>query len=185
MSVVHLVRVGAMGNVGRFSSIDARRYPRGSRVIVRTARGLETGEVLTPVVEGDATGGEDGLLMRRMAVEDELLLARLGKNRHAAFEACSRKIAELGIHATLLDVEHLFDGETLIFYFLEKPPAELEGILDELKTEYEAKVEFASFVASVTAGCGPGCGTDEATGAGCGSCTTGCAVSGSCPTHAS
>lgn len=183
MSVVHLVRVGAMGNVGRFSAIDACRYARGTRVIVRTARGLETGEVLTPVAEGDATGGEDGSLLRRMAVEDELLVARLNKNRNAAIEACTSKIAELGLSATLLDVEHLFDGETLIFYFLEKPSAELEGVLDKLKDVYEAKVEFASFVETVTAGCGPGCGTENATGPGCGTCTTGCAISSVCNSH--
>ena len=35
-----------MGQVGRFAAVDAVRYPRRSRVIVRTRRGLELGEVL-------------------------------------------------------------------------------------------------------------------------------------------
>ena len=48
MSHYHLVRVGAMGQVGRFAAVDAVRYPRHSRVVVRTRRGLEVGEVLTP-----------------------------------------------------------------------------------------------------------------------------------------
>ena len=46
MSRYHLVRVGAMGQVGRFAAVDAVRYPRHSRVIVRTRRGLEMGDVL-------------------------------------------------------------------------------------------------------------------------------------------
>ena len=46
MSRYHLVRVGAMGQVGRFAAVDAVRYPRRSRVIVRTRRGLEIGDVL-------------------------------------------------------------------------------------------------------------------------------------------
>ena len=37
-----------MGQVGRFAAVDAVRYPRHSRVIVRTRRGLEIGEVLSP-----------------------------------------------------------------------------------------------------------------------------------------
>ena len=45
MSRYHLVRVGAMGQVGRFAAVDAVRYPRRSRVIVRTRRGLELGDV--------------------------------------------------------------------------------------------------------------------------------------------
>ncbi len=54
MSRHHFVRVGALGNVGRFTSVDAVAYPRASRVIVRTSRGLETGEVLGPADERSA-----------------------------------------------------------------------------------------------------------------------------------
>ena len=42
-----------MGQVGRFTAVDAVRYPRRSRVIVRTRRGLELGEVLIPPDDGD------------------------------------------------------------------------------------------------------------------------------------
>ena len=45
MALHHLVRVGALGHVGRFTAVDAVRYPRDSRVVVRTGRGLELGEV--------------------------------------------------------------------------------------------------------------------------------------------
>src|SRR4051794_28895219 len=44
----HLVRVGVLGHVGRFTSVDATRFPRGARVVVRTSRGLELGEILAP-----------------------------------------------------------------------------------------------------------------------------------------
>ena len=45
---MHLVRVGNLGHVGRFASAEALRYPRRARVVVRTRRGLEVGEVLSP-----------------------------------------------------------------------------------------------------------------------------------------
>ena len=76
MSHYHLVRVGAMGQVGRFAAVDAVRYPRRSRVVVRTRRGLELGEVLTPPEDSDdGRTFSDGDLLRGVTVQDELLQA--------------------------------------------------------------------------------------------------------------
>lgn len=180
MARFHLIRVGAMGQVGRFAAADAVRYPRSSRVIVRTARGLEVGEVLTAPDVDEADGFGDGSLLRGMTVEDELLAARLMKNRHEAYEACCARMAAEGIDAALMDVEHLFDGQTLVFYFLGESDPSLEAITTELAEAYEAKAQFRSFVEAAVSGCGPGCGTEEATGGGCTSCSTGCAVASAC-----
>src|SRR4051794_5053772 len=82
----HLIRVGAMGQVGRFAAVDAVRYPRHSRVIVRTPRGLEIGEVLAaPASRDNGQAEADGELLRGVTIEDELLVARLEKHRTAAY----------------------------------------------------------------------------------------------------
>ena len=182
----HLIRVGAMGHVGRFAAIDATRFPRGSRVIVRTDRGLEIGEVLAAPAEDAADASEDGVVLRGMTVEDELLAARLNRHRDAALEACQLRLDDLGLAVPLMDVEHLFDGQSLVFYFLGASDPRLETVTAELAELYEAKVQFRSFADAVNTGCGPGCGTEEATGAGCGSCSTGgCAVASACATKGS
>jgi cell fate regulator YaaT (PSP1 superfamily) len=181
MPRLHLVRVGAMGQVGRFGAIDATQYPRGSRVVLRTARGLEVGDVLTPPAPDTDAAGQDGSILRGLTVEDELLLARLAKNRDAAYEACQARIDAMQLPVTLMDVEHLFDGQTLVFYFLGQQPPELESLTAELADAYDSQVQFRAFVATALEGCGPGCGTDEA--AGCGSCGTGCAIAGACSTR--
>lgn len=175
----HLVRIGALGNVGRFRSSDATRFPRGARVIVRTARGLETGEVVAPPAF-DSQAEADGSIVRGMTVEDQLLAARLDKNRQAAYDACRQRLAEMQLAVALLDVEHLFDGRTLIFYFLGPQRPELEALTGELAEIYDSHAQVRSFAQTLTQGCGPGCGTAEATGGGCGSCSTGCAVAGAC-----
>src|SRR4051794_14534725 len=114
----HLIRVGAMGQVGRFAAVDAVRYPRHSRVIVRTRRGLEVGDVLAPPDDRDDSHTfADGDLLRGVTVQDELLQARLEKNRQEAYAACSTMLAESGVSAALVDVEPLFDGQGLFFYF--------------------------------------------------------------------
>ena len=181
MSQVHLLRVGALGNVGRFLSVDAVRYPRGSRVVARTARGLETAQVLTHGGGHSPSASLDGSILRGMTVEDDLLVARLHKYRHKAYSACAARLTEMGLGVTLMDVEPLFDGKTLVFYFLGERPPELQGLIDELTELYEAKVQFRRFTEVATAGCGPGCGTDQATGGGCGTaCGGGCALAGAC-----
>lgn len=176
----HLVRVGALGTVGRFTSVDAVRYPRASRVIVRTGRGMELGEVLSEPTGSDAEAA-DGSILRGVTVADDLLLARLEKNRCEAYEACAKRLAEIRSPAALMDVEHLFDGRTLVFYFLGEMTAELEALTAELAELYESRVQFRQFADAVNEGCGPGCGTEAA--AGCKTCVSGCAVAAACPTR--
>jgi hypothetical protein len=53
-----------------------------------------------------------GTLLRRMTIEDDLLLARLDRNRSEAFTACQTRLTERGIPAVLVDVEHLFDANS-------------------------------------------------------------------------
>ena len=56
----HLVRVGRLGEIGLFAAVDRTCYPRRARVIVRSERGLELGEVLaSPGPMGGAAGRTD------------------------------------------------------------------------------------------------------------------------------
>jgi PSP1 C-terminal conserved region len=183
MSHCHLVRVGAMGQVGRFAAVDAVRYPRRSRVIVRTRRGLEVGEVLSPPEDADdGRTYSDGELLRGVTVQDELLQARLEKNRQEAYAACAAMLTKSQMPAVLVDVEHLFDGQGLFFYFLGDVTPEMETYTTRLAETYEAKVQFRKFTETLIEGCGPGCGTEEAKGqGGCESCSS-CAVATACGT---
>lgn len=182
MARFHLVRVGALGQVGRFSAVDAARYPRGSRVVVRTERGLELGEVLA-APEAESQAGADGQILRGMTVEDQLLEARLNKNRQQAYAACQLRLDELGLPVTLMDVEHLFDGQTLVFYFLGEQSPALQSVTAELAELYDAQVQFRAFAETLAHGCGPDCGTEAAAGHGCSSCSTGCAIADACSTR--
>jgi cell fate regulator YaaT (PSP1 superfamily) len=177
----HLVRVGALGNVGRFTAVDAVRYPRHAQVVVRTGRGLELGEVLAPPADSAEDGVVDGSILRGRTVEDDLLQVRLQRHRQTAYDACAARLAELQLPVVLMDVEHLFDGQTLVFYFLGELTPELETLTEELAELHETHVQFRKFAETVTEGCGPACGTEEA--GGCKTCATGCSVAGACSTR--
>jgi cell fate regulator YaaT (PSP1 superfamily) len=153
-------------------------------VVLRTRRGLEIGQVLSPPDErDDSRQFADGDILRGMTVQDELLHARLEKNRQEAYQACSSLLAKNGVHALLVDVEHLFDGQGLFFYFLGDVNSALESYTERLAATYETKVQFRKFTETLIEGCGPGCGTEEVKGrGGCETCSS-CAVSGACGTR--
>ena len=172
MSYSHLIRVGAFGSIGQFVSVDASVYRRETRVICRTDRGLEVGQVLAPLQE-QLAALPDGTLLRKMTESDELLQQRLEKNKQQALNACLKELDQQGIHATLIDVEHLFDGKSIFFYFLGEVTSEVEAITGKLAKVYEAEVQFHQFAKTLSEGCGPDCGTEKAAGCGdgCSSCT--------------
>lgn len=176
------IRVGSMGELWHCATADESEYRRGERVVCRTPRGLEIGTITAPGQTPAATAEAeehsprrplDGKILRRTTTEDELLDARLLRYKRQAVEGCRREIAERGHGATLIDVDHLFDGRTLIFYFLGEIDEELQGLTESLSSLYEQRVRTKHFAKLLAQGCGPGCGT-EAKG-GCGT-SGGCAV---------
>jgi len=179
-STDHLVRVGALGHIGRFLAADGTSYDRLTEVIVRTARGLEVGRVLDAASTPLDRAAADGEIMRTMTVEDRLLAARLAQHREQAIAACSALIKEAGLAAVLVDVEHLFDGQNLYFYFLGDLPEAVGPITDRLAEAYEAVARVGPFAAALIEGCGPSCGTEAAEGGSCVDCQSSCAIAGAC-----
>ncbi len=174
----HFVRVSVLGQVGRFTSVDAVSYTRGMRVVCRTSRGLEVGEILGPV-SGDERVAADGSILRGLTVEDDLLVARLERNRREAFAACEAELSQMGVDIPLLDVEQLFDGGALYFYFLGEVPPEVTAMTERLAETYNAAAGISQFADLLETGCGPGCGTAEKEGGCSGGCGS-CAVAAAC-----
>lgn len=175
----HVVRYSVMGNVGQFLSPDGS-FRRGSRVILRSSRGLEVGQVLAEATGDAASRSNDGVILRSVVPQDELLLVRMEKDRLAALDDCQQLLKKRGLSVALVDAELLFDGRTLLFYFLGDVPEEVSELTLELSEAYDAKVRFRSFIETMETGCGPGCGTESAAGGGCTDCHAGCGLAGHC-----
>ncbi len=179
MGAPHLVKVGLMGVVGQYQSPDFSIFARDAQVICRTSRGLEFGEVICSLDQGsDEDLNPVGEILRRVGSEDQLILERLERHRDKAFEACQNLIQERRLPGVLVDVEHLFDGESVFFYFLGEVDPRTEALTNELAETYERKVRFKKFAQTLAEGCGPDCGTGDSkcSSGGCGSC----ALSGGC-----
>lgn len=170
------MQIGLLGSIGRFASADRRKRPRGEKVICRTVRGLEVGSVLTALADNEQS--IDGDLLRKVTPEDQLLINRIDRFRDKAFQACQNLIVEKEFTAVLVDVEHLFDGQSLYFYFLGDVSDEVNQLTTQLAETYEAKVKFRQFSQTLAEGCGPDCGTGES-GCGVGGCGS-CSVRSAC-----
>ena len=173
----HLVQIGLLGSIGIFSSSDRRSRARGEQVICRSDRGLEIGTVMKALPENCSEA--DGDLLRRVTPDDQLLIQRIEKFRDRAFKACQELLKRRGLDAILVDVEHLFDGSGLYFYFLGEVSDEVNALTEELAETYEAKVKFRRFSQTLAEGCGPDCGTASKGGCGVGGCQS-CSVRKAC-----
>lgn len=171
----YLCRFGCRGEVGRFRALGTEKLARGSDVLCQTQMGVWVGQILAPIDDDTPC---DALILRRMTPEDHLLEARLRKGRERAIRRCQQLIDQADLPVTLLDVDHLFDGRTLLFYFAGKVDAAVESITQELVEEYEGQVQSRRFAKLLSTGCGPGCGTGE--GNGCGGSCAGCVVAKAC-----
>ncbi len=165
----YYVRVGALGEI-HLAEGDSSLEP-GQRVIVRTARGVELGWIAAPLrrLAADRSGNasiKTAHVLRPTTPQDELLLKRLERHKRRAVEACRSALAASGSNATLLDVDQIFDGGTLVMHFLGDADEQAEAVTAQVAAEYEAVVRSRHFAKLLQDGCGPGCGTAEAGGCG-------------------
>lgn len=190
MSFELLCRIGVHGQVGRFRcqpDLRQSHCQRGSLVLCRTNRGIESAEVLTEIasraeVDSDlATSEWDGVVLRGLSTEDQLLNAQLRDLANEAFTECQQWLQTQGRTEVLLEVEPLMDGQTLYFHFLGEPASELLDPLQTLGEIYQTKVQESRFANLLEHGCGPGCGTEERSNCGpAGSPCSICVVAHAC-----
>lgn len=174
-SECYLVRVGKLGQIGRFRTLQESIFRRGARVVCRTQRGIEIGQILGPAQQKQLTVDlTDGQVLRGMTVEDEILWGHLQEQADQAQNTCQQWLSDHNVSGLLIDVEPLLDGKTLYFHFLSDVSPEIQQHLDQLAAIYERSVRQSKFAQLLEHGCGPGCGTEDAKN-GCGS-KGGCAV---------
>jgi cell fate regulator YaaT (PSP1 superfamily) len=145
MASKYIVRHGAMRFLGEFEPADDRDYARGEEVVARTERGLEIGEVLweaTPQALELLTEPTRGQIVRPLTAEDRVQLDRVRDNEQQEMDTCCRLILERQLPMELVDVEHLFGGERLVFYFLAEKRVDFRELVKDLAREYRTRIEM-------------------------------------------
>jgi cell fate regulator YaaT (PSP1 superfamily) len=139
-----IVRHGAMRFLGTFDA-DTDTYVRGQEVIVRTERGLEAGQLLCPTTPraveliAEPTRGR---IVRLMTDHDRAERERLRTVEECELETCARFVQQRHLQMELVDVEHLFGGERIIFYFLAEKRVDFRELVKDLAREYQTRIEM-------------------------------------------
>lgn len=170
----YYVRIGSLGEI--HVATGHASFAPGTRVVVRTSRGVELGWVAAPIGQAGAGREPTADVLRGTTAEDELLLKRLERHKQKAVESCRIALRKSGSQATLLDVDQIFDGGTLLLHFLGPVDELAQAATAKIVQQYESVVRSRHIAKLLAHGCGPGCGTATSAGAGCG--TGGCGQCG-------
>lgn len=141
----YVVRYGAMRRLGLFSPPRDEALLRGARVIARTDRGLEVGEVLceaTPAATAQIVDPISGPILRTMSADDENEVFRLRAQERAEWEKCREHVANHGLELKLIDVEHIFGGERIIIYYLAEGRIDFRELVRTLAAEFQTRIEM-------------------------------------------
>ncbi|MBX7074820.1 MAG: signal peptidase [Pirellulales bacterium] len=141
----YVVRCGSTRALGVFTTSSGSLYARGARVIARTERGLEAGEVLCEATDQavnylDQPGR--GQIMRDMTGEDERELTRIHAAERREFEVCRDHIQQQALDMKLVDVEHVFGGERIVFYYLAENRVDFRDLVKALAAEFQTRIEL-------------------------------------------
>ncbi|TWT37195.1 hypothetical protein KOR34_21420 [Posidoniimonas corsicana] len=141
----YVLRYGAMRRLGVFSTRGGDRFARGHQVIARTSRGQESGEVLceaTDHVISQMKETRGGHILRLSTHDDEIELRKLQEQQQRELETCRQRVAELGLEMELVDVEHLYGGERVIFYYLAEDRVDFRELVKVLAKDFQTRIEM-------------------------------------------
>lgn len=140
----YIVRHGAMRFLGDFDPGELA-YARGDEVVVRTDRGHELGTVLAPANPAaleTIAEPTHGRIVRTLTDNDRRERDRIKAGEGREMEACEKYVAKRRLQMELVDVEHLFGGERIVFYFLAEKRVDFRELVKDLAGEFRTRIEM-------------------------------------------
>jgi len=122
-----------------------KKYQRGIKVVARTRRGLESGEVLCEATEdvvAEMSSPAHGEILREMSSEDANELAHIQGQAGNEFEVCQQYVSKLELDMELVDLEHVFGGERIVIYYLAENRIDFRELVRQLAGEFQTRIEM-------------------------------------------
>lgn len=137
------VRFKNTGKVYYFSPGD-HELPKGSQVVVETARGVECGEV---VISNKEVADETIIkplkpVLRPATPEDVRRSKENAEKEKKAFKLCQEKIAAHKLDMKLVDVEYTFDNSKILFYFTADGRVDFRELVKDLASVFRTRIEL-------------------------------------------
>jgi cell fate regulator YaaT (PSP1 superfamily) len=141
----YIARHGVMRFLGEFEPAPEAVYARAQNVVLQTERGQEAGEILceaTPRAVQYLSEPTRGQIVRTMTPADDELALSLHSKEEAEFAKCGEFVQQRKLQMELVDVEHLFGGERIVFYFLAEKRVDFRELVKDLAREYRTRIEM-------------------------------------------
>ena len=145
MAQTYVIRYGRMRFLGEFRGVTDQEHVRGQRVLVRSDRGTELGEVLCPFTEQTARfmpNPVQGEILRLATSEDLEQEARLLEDQKPAFATCQELIAKRRLQMNLVDVEMIHGRERVVFYYLAEKRVDFRELVKDLARVLRTRIEM-------------------------------------------
>ena len=159
-----VVRYGYMKMVAELPYDGEAKPGCGSKLVIRTKRGTEIGEMLTTTCGNggcgksvsrkqmldyiDNSGGKDypftnqGRILRVATVEDLNEQNRLDGRKKEMIKVTKAHIAELNLNMKLVDIEILLGGERILFHYVSEIWIDFRELVQKLATEFSTRIEM-------------------------------------------
>lgn len=141
-----VVRYGSMRHLGEFTTRPRDPVRRGDAVIIRTDRGVEWGTVLSQSTartkEWLGQQKRVGRVLRLASDEDQRSRGEVADREKVFFKDAERLIAERKLQMKLVDVEQVFGGERIVFYYLAEKRVDFRELVRDLAREFNARIEM-------------------------------------------
>lgn len=146
MAISYIVRYGATRMVGEFNAKTSARFARSTSVVIKTDRGIEWGEVLCTATDltRDYLNGSSskGRILRPATNEDRRMREKLLLQEREQFQGCEEMIAERKLQMQLVDVEQVFGGERVVFYYLAEKRVDFRELVKALAKRFRTRIEM-------------------------------------------
>jgi cell fate regulator YaaT (PSP1 superfamily) len=141
----YLVRHGAMRFLGVYTAPPNAAIRRGDVVILKTERGIESGDVLCPATKEAVSAIPDptrGEIVRLASTADKERLAKIAADRDRMLDAAGKLVQEHRLAMQFVEVEHLFGGERLVFYFMSEHRVDFRELVRGMAREFQTRIEL-------------------------------------------
>lgn len=142
----YIVRYSATRFLGEFGVRGRSDYTRGCSVVVKTDRGLEVGEVLCVASDRTreylGTTESKGNILRELTDQDRQKYDELRSLEPEEYRGARELIAEHKLAMQLVDVEHLFGGERLVFYYVSENRIDFRELVKSLASRFKMRIEM-------------------------------------------
>jgi cell fate regulator YaaT (PSP1 superfamily) len=140
-----VVRYGQMRHLGEYEAVDSRDFRRGDRVLLRSDRGTEVGEVLCRASDRTASFMANpfrGQILREASPDDLSSESRLVERERQGLVACREFAARRRLQMDLVDVEAIFGGERIVFYYVSEKRVDFRELVKDLARAMQTRIEM-------------------------------------------